>query len=340
MADDQQQPRDGDAADATAARRDGDGPRSGGDRPGGGDVDRTQEHRWPAGPDREPAADETARHPALDETAAHPAIDETAPHRALDDTAAHTPFTGDDRITDPDATRRIGPGLDPDATRRIGPGLDPDATRRIGPGVDPDRTSGLPPAAAGWSARAAIPPPEAPQVRGTTQRSWTEEPPPGERRWWVPALIALVGLLLLAVFGYGLWLLLGGGRDNGRPGAPSVPSLSATAPEPPGGTEPSPAEPSAPTATTEAGVVVPRLIGLSEADARATLDDVGLRYRLAFEENGGFPPGHVVTTDPPSGTVIPRGSQIVLVIATAPPTTEPPAPTSAPPTTAGPSATG
>lgn len=282
--------------------------------------------------------DGSGRRPAPDETAARPAPDETAPHRAVDgdETARHPGVGGDETAPHP--------AFDADQTAayppyRPGAGeapTDPDGTRVVAPGGDERETAAMPPVGGNWAARAPVPPRAAePMIE---RRQWTEQAPrPPERRWWIPALIALVVLLLLAVLGFGLWLLFGGDGEGGSP-VPPAPSVSATGPPAPQTTQPPPTAPTASTATSDAGVVVPRLIGLSEGDARATLDDVGLGYRLAFQENGGFPPGSVIGSDPPAGTVMPRDGQVTLIIATAPPPTEPAPATTPPPTptTAGP----
>ncbi|WP_213455717.1 PASTA domain-containing protein [Rhizomonospora bruguierae] len=276
-----------------------------------GPSDETRRHRPLDETQRHGAFDETQRHGAFDETQRHGAHDGTQPHGAFDETQRYAAYSGADEPTDPEATRVVN-------------------------GPPARETAATAPIAGGWAARAPIPRPGGePMVE---RREWIEqqEPAPG-RRWWIPAVVALVALLLLAVLGYGLWLLLGEGGN--KPSPPAAPT--ATAPPPPTlpeTTQPQPQVPTAPTATTPAGVVVPRLVGLSEADARATLDDVGLTFRLAFEENGGFPPGSVVRTDPPAGTMLPRGDEVTLIIATPPRTVEPTV-TTEPPTTAPPTPT-
>jgi eukaryotic-like serine/threonine-protein kinase len=81
------------------------------------------------------------------------------------------------------------------------------------------------------------------------------------------------------------------------------------------------------------------LVGQSQAAATAELQSDGLQVEIITVNNpGGFAAGDVVSTNPPAGKVVARGSTVVLSIAasptTAPPTTAPP--TTAPPTTAPP----
>ncbi|HEY0700152.1 MAG TPA: PASTA domain-containing protein, partial [Micromonospora sp.] len=83
--------------------------------------------------------------------------------------------------------------------------------------------------------------------------------------------------------------------------------------------------------TGAARVPLPPLAGLPQAGAQALLDRLGLGYQLRFEPSDR-PAGTIVRTDPPAGTLVERGDEIILVIA------EEPAPPTGPPPTGEPTA--
>ena len=62
-------------------------------------------------------------------------------------------------------------------------------------------------------------------------------------------------------------------------------------------------------------VVVPNLIGLTQADAVATLTDLGLAVDTEPVDPGGAAPGTVVDQDPPQGTALGPGSHVRLQVA-------------------------
>jgi hypothetical protein len=172
----------------------------------------------------------------------------------------------------------------------------------------------LPPVSA-WSGRAGVPPPLG--VRDAVTVDEWRQPDTG-RRWWLPVMLALVALALLALLGLGLWLLLRGDSSS-DPGAP-------VAPAPAGPTEPSPSPPGTPTgATTEETrtvpeqVMVPPLVGIDSATAQSILDDAGLTYRLTSRVSADAPAGRVLETDPGEGSLVRKGSRVTLVIALAAP---------------------
>jgi hypothetical protein len=184
------------------------------------------------------------------------------------------------------------------------------------------------PAASRWSGRAGVPPPDAFVVREAVP---LEEDVAAGRRWWLPVVLALVALALLALVGTGLWLTL---NDNSSPGTPVVtPALTASATP----AEPSPSTPGVATTTAQpptqpAQVVVPRLTGLDGTTAQSILDRLGLSYRLASRPDPVAQPGTVLETDPTEGSVVPAGTQVTLVIASALPSPAPPSPTRPTPT--------
>jgi hypothetical protein len=169
-----------------------------------------------------------------------------------------------------------------------------------------------------------VPTPAGGPVRDAAPIEWDEDFEHTDRRWWMPILVAILAMLLLAVLGFGLWLIL---RSAVRGPAPITPPAATASSSPT--TAPTPTtEPPTPGPTTEATLQVPPLVGLPEATARAVLDQFGLTYRLQFRSSGK-PPGTVIETDPAPGTTISRDQQITLVIADGP-TSRPTNPTASP----------
>jgi beta-lactam-binding protein with PASTA domain len=64
---------------------------------------------------------------------------------------------------------------------------------------------------------------------------------------------------------------------------------------------------------------LPRVLEMTQADARRTLTDVGFRPRLDGERhNDAYPRGTVIWQDPPAGTVLPPNSVVQLVVSAGP----------------------
>ncbi len=176
------------------------------------------------------------------------------------------------------------------------------------------------------------------------------EPPEEEprRRWWIPLLI---GLLVLALLALGGWLLLGDvlgaevrvpdvageSRDEARS------SLSRLGLEPRAGDRVSSDEfavdevvgtdPEAGARVAEGSVVrlevssgpptvaVPEVEGLSQDDARATLEGAGLGVDQIVETpSDDFDQGVAVDTDPGAGTDVEKGAGVTLVVSSGPET--------------------
>ncbi|MEV0391812.1 PASTA domain-containing protein [Polymorphospora rubra] len=263
---------------------------------------------------------------------------------APDQTRPFDPVTADDDGPDaPEGSRGAGQPGDLDATALHGAG--PDADRTVALPGGPDRTAPLPGGAdrtapldgdrAGdvWSGRAGVPPPGA-VPRGavpgqpfeqTEQTGWYDADP-GPRRWWMPIVVGVVALLLLAVLGFGIWLILRS-ADDGR--TPITPSPSATTGSPTPSPSPTSAAPTSasPSPSEPETVAVPPVVGLPEDAARQLLDQFGLTYGLEFRDSDE-PPGTVIEVQPGVGSEVPPGEQVTLVIAqaaapTAPPTGSP-----------------
>jgi hypothetical protein len=200
----------------------------------------------------------------------------------------------------------------------------------------PDATSVMPavpgPAATGpgatgpggaWSGRAEVRPPRPPQ-RDFPSGSWDVVPPPPREprgKWWSPIVIGIVVLVLLALLGWGLWLIVSAGSDDGDPPTPAATTTAAatatTEPASAATTEPT-TQPTTTEPTGPAEVTIPALKGLSSAEAREALDRKGLSYRLRFVTSGDATPGTVIDSDPQEGQQVPPDTTVTLIIAAAP----------------------
>ncbi|MQA94294.1 MAG: Stk1 family PASTA domain-containing Ser/Thr kinase [Streptosporangiales bacterium] len=69
-------------------------------------------------------------------------------------------------------------------------------------------------------------------------------------------------------------------------------------------------------------VEVPRVVGMTEAEARRAILDAGLQPRVYTEENSSVEPGRVYQQDPTGGTAR-KNSSVSIFVAEAPPTQEP-----------------
>ncbi|HEX2773134.1 MAG TPA: PASTA domain-containing protein [Micromonosporaceae bacterium] len=255
----------------------------------------------------------------------------------VDQTKAFDPLADDHPEGGPAGRSR------PDETTRFETGAGADETARFAPGgaVPPDRTAAMPPTGRGpqpgeppaWSGRASVPPP-GPPMRESVPAEWGPGEEPPSRTWWLPILIGIVALLLLAVLGYGLWLIANS-RDGEVPVTPS-PSPSA-APTPtvqtPTSAAPTTESPS-PSPTTPESVAVPPVVNLPQPMAETLLEQFGLRYRIEYRESNR-PAGTVLDSDPEPGAEVAPGTEVTLIVAeqrkeprTKPPATDAPGPTS------------
>ncbi|MFB9544760.1 PASTA domain-containing protein [Micromonospora sagamiensis] len=152
----------------------------------------------------------------------------------------------------------------------------------------------------------------------------------GDRRWWMPILVASVALAVLATLGLGLWLVVRTGSD----GVPRAPEPSPS-PAPPTTGPPTTGPPTTGAATTPARVPMPDLVGLPRSAAEAALDRLGLGYRSELRRSGR-PAGTVIGTEPQAGERVPLGTDVTLVVSegSGPPASPTPDRTSAPTPTA------
>lgn len=184
----------------------------------------------------------------------------------------------------------------------------------------PDETSVLPAQdpeepPARWSARAGVP------VRQQVpEPGWVpgDEPP---RTWWAPVVIVVAIVVLLGLIGLGLWLAVRG-QPATVPSASAAPSSAASSASPSPSPTPSPSASASPTVTM---VAVPGLRGASVNDAQQILQARGLNSTVVTRVSDQ-PAGTVVDTDPPADTLVPAGTEVTLFVATPPPSSVVPGP--------------
>jgi len=175
-----------------------------------------------------------------------------------------------------------------------------------------------------WTGRAEVRPPRPGRAGDFPSGDWDVVPPPREPRgkWWTPIVVGIAVLVLLALLGWGIWLILQASADDDETPAPAA-SASVAAPETTETTSrPPTTEPTTTPSTTEptgpAEVTIPALKGLSSAEARQALDRTGLAYRLRFVTSADAPAGTVIDSDPAEGQKVPSDTTVTLIIAAAP----------------------
>jgi hypothetical protein len=229
----------------------------------------------------------------------------------------------------PDETRQFSPFDEGDDATRIQPPTGPDhpdvSPRSSDPGgLDPTRQ--MPPVdpatagAAAWAGRAEVRPP-GPRF-DTTATEWAVAPPPEPRgRWWMPIVIGIVALVLLALLGGGIWLIIQAKDRNGGTPAPAV-TTSVAAPETTEPTtQPTTEVPTTTPPTTEptnTSVTIPALRGLSRSEAQQALSRRRLSSRLRFVISNDATAGTVIDSDPNEGQQVPPDTTVTLVIAVQP----------------------
>ena len=159
-----------------------------------------------------------------------------------------------------------------------------------------------------------------PRSAGPASAQWEQPPLDEGGRWWMPIVIGIVGLLLLGVLGYGLWLIAEADNDSGV--TPTSTPAAAVTTRPP--TKAPPTRTEEPT-EEPARVEVPSLAGDSVEEATGQLDELGLPYRLRYETTDEEEPGTVLETQPEAGSEVDPGTRITVIVAAAPETDEPPA---------------
>jgi hypothetical protein len=197
------------------------------------------------------------------------------------------------------------PPAAPDATPETS-ALDQDATRAPvtrpagGPGTTP--TAPMAPIE-GWTGRARVP---VSYPRETVIEQWAPEQ---HRRWLRPVVLGL--LVVAALVASAIAFALVPRHQANQPAPPPSPSHSAS---PSASPTPSPSHSPSPSKTVTT-VALPRLQGLDLGSAESILNGLGLTYLVVSQPSTADPPGTVESTDPASGTQVPVGSRITLVVA-------------------------
>ena len=285
--------------------------------------------------EQEQRRDPSGRAPQPDETRPFsPIADDDDATQASQNHPDDGPRSGDawvfDRPESPGATtptERVPQADDPTAVtpRAAGPG-----GTSIMPPVGGDATWGA--AEAPWSGRAEVRPPRPGEYASA---DWATEPPPEPRgKWWMPIVIGIVGLVVLALLGWGIWLIA---RAQGKSDNAPTPTTTAPGLAPAPTNKPTPPTTAAPTTqqtTTEptpSAVTIPALVGLSQDEARQALTRRGLSSRLRLVSSTDAPPGTVIDSDPAEGQEVPPNTVVTLVIAAEPRTSSTPSPTTTTP---------
>ncbi len=176
----------------------------------------------------------------------------------------------------------------------------------------PDSTAVIPPAdSARWSASARVPG-GAPRDRDTTEQ-WSPSEP--GRAWWLPILLAVIGLLILLGIAYALITSL---NNKNEPLAPSTPGPSASTSAPSPSTAPQTSEPPTSSTPTEPGApyVIPgALIGLPVDEAEDILDHNNVSYTAVPQTDDNAFPNTVVRISPDVGQTVAPGGTVTLYYA-------------------------
>jgi hypothetical protein len=171
----------------------------------------------------------------------------------------------------------------------------------------PDATAIEPPR---WAARARVPTPKA-EDDYTDQ--WPVEQP---RTALLPVLLTIVIMLLLGVFGVGIWLLLSNRPAPIAPVPPPVSTSGTTTQVTTEATTPDTATASA--SPTASPVAVPDVVGQDYADAAAALTAAGLEPNRQDQFSDTVPAGTVIAVDPPAGTSVAPGTVINVFVSMGP----------------------
>jgi hypothetical protein len=268
--------------------------------------------------------------------------------RRLDETGGYFPFAEEEEVPpisgpqkDDHTEQMSRVAADPDHTQLL-PAADDDATRVTPQAPQSDATSVLPAAPFDgtrteryprstdnwadegdqiWSARAGVRPRRPGYEDDLTSADWAAVPADEPRdTWWAPIVVGIVGLLLLGLLGWGVYLILQARGDDPTPVVPASPVAPATtgdateATTAPPDTEPATTQPTTAPPTVPSDVTVPALKGLSSQEARKALDRKGLNYRLRYVPSDS-PAGTVIDSDPAEGQQVPADTVITLIIA-------------------------
>jgi hypothetical protein len=235
------------------------------------------------------------------------------------------PQSGDAWVFDRSGPQPGGPRSDdPTAPTPRAPGAPRAGETSVMPAAGDDGEWGAD--GAPWSGRAVVRPPRPGEY---AEPDWSTEPPSEPRgKWWMPILIGILGLLLLALLSWGIWLILQAQNSSDDDAPAVVPPTTAAVPATAATTAAAPTtEPPTSKATTAApppdtAVTIPALKGLSREEAQQALNRVGLSSRLRFV-NSDRPAGTVIDSDPGEGQEVPPDTTVTLVIASQPASSNP-----------------
>jgi PASTA domain len=179
------------------------------------------------------------------------------------------------------------------------------------------------PASPRWSARAAVP---ASRDAEETGGPWVFDPGRGVL---LPALIAVMILLLLGLLALGIWLILRSTQPNPAPTSTvsAGPTTSAPATTGPPTTPPT----TAPT-TAPQPVALEDYHGRPVDDVLKALTTLGLVPNRVDQPSADVGAGLVIGTDPAAGATVAPGSTVTVMVSTGAPTQPP----TTPPTTSSP----
>jgi hypothetical protein len=245
---------------------------------------------------RTPSDDETRVGRPSDETRVSRPSDETRVSRPSDETHVERP-AGDETVPGP-----LGPG----STSVMPPVAEDWAASRANPA---------------WSGRAEVraPNPATYQEPGNWPDTMGREP---RDRWWMPIVVGVIALILLAALAFGIYLIVQNSGDDETPAPPVVPSVAPTqttisTPSATPSTEPTTTEPTPTPSTTNpatTAITVPALRGLPLQEAETALSNMGLSWHVILRDDDALP-GTVIDSDPVEGQEVPPDTRITLVVA-------------------------
>jgi hypothetical protein len=247
--------------------------------------------------------------------------------RPDDATRFQSPARDDAPSARDDDQTQVAPPARGDDQTRVAPSTPDDDRTRVQPGARPtDATSVMPPAEGGkaWSGRAEVRAPQPGRTEYQQVTDWPAAPEtPRNDRWWMPIVVGIIVLVLLAALGWGIYLIVQNSGNNSpapavttaAPAAPTTVATTAETTEPT--TEPTTTTPTTgPTTTdpTDDAVAIPALRGLSVADAKAALQGVGITSTHVIYRPSDGEPDTVIDSDPEEGQEVPPDTRVTLIV--------------------------
>lgn len=169
-----------------------------------------------------------------------------------------------------------------------------------------------------WSARASVPTSRDAEETGGP---WVFDPGRGVV---LPALIAVMILLLLGLIALGIWLIVRGGEPNPTPTATISTGPTSSAPATTG-------PPTSPPTSAPQPVVLQDYHGRPVDDVLTALTTLGLVPNRVDQPNADLAAGLVIGTDPAAGATVAPGSTVTVMVSSGAPTQPPTTPPTTPP---------